>query len=414
VKEMKLNECYEVEIIRLNNEGEGIAKISDFIVFVKNALIGEKLKIKITDVKKNYAKAEIIEILKKSNDREKPICPYFNVCGGCNLMHMNYEKQLEFKKDKIKSIFKKICHIDINLKDIYSFNSLNYRNKVVFKVKNDKIGFYKNKTNEIIDIDNCLISNEKINECLSIIRKFILENKNNDINEIMIRVCNNDVMIAIDNIKNKLKEEFINIFNKDIVKSIYINDKLEYGEKSLIQTVNGLNFKVSPKSFFQVNIDCVSNLYNYALKNIKKENTIVDLYSGTGTITLMLSMKCNNVIGIEVVEEAVMDAKNNMILNNINNVDFKCGKVEKVIDKIKNENIDILVMDPPRSGSDKKTLNDIINLKPKELIYISCNPVSLARDYNILKEYYELKEISAFDMFTNTYHVESVGVLERK
>lgn len=410
---MKLNEIYETKILRLNNEGEGVAVIDNIVTFVKGALKGEFAKIKIKEIKKNYAVGEIIEIIESSNERIKPICPYFNYCGGCDLMHMSKNSQLEFKKDKVKNIFKKICNVDIKLDKVNSYNELNYRNKVIFKVKNDKIGFYKNKSNEIIDIKECAISDFKINNCLKLIRKFIFENKDNNIKEIMIRVCNNEVMIVLDNIKNDLITEFVDIFDKEIIKSIYIGEKLVYGESFLIQTINNLNFKVSPKSFFQINIETASNLYNEATKNIENENTSVDLYSGTGTITMLLAKKSKKVIGIEIVKDAVEDAKNNMILNNIDNIIFKCGKVERIIDEIKNLDIDTLVMDPPRSGSDKKTLNDIMKLKPNKIIYISCNPVTLARDYNVLKEIYKIETINVFDMFPQTQHVETVCVLEK-
>ncbi len=411
---MELNEIYETKILRLNNEGEGIAQISGLIVFIKNALQDEVVKIKIKEIKKNYVKGEVIEIIKKSSKRVEPICPYFSMCGGCNLMHMSKCEQLKFKKEKINNIFKKICNLDIKLDKVNNYNYINYRNKVVFKVKEDKIGFYKNKSNEIIDIKECIISDSKINDCLKLIRKFILNNKDNDINEIMIRVCNCEVMLVVDNLKKDLIQKFIDIFDKKIVKSIYINNNLVYGKSYLIQTINNLDFKVSAKSFFQVNILTASKLYDEVIKNIKSENTIVDLYSGTGTITMLLSKKSKKVIGIEVLKDAVKDAKNNMVLNNIDNITFKCGKVEKVIDEIKELDIDVLVMDPPRSGSDKKTLNDIIKLSPKKIIYISCNPVTLARDYNVIREFYKIKEISAFDMFVNTNHVECVALLSLK
>ncbi len=410
VKSVQVNKIYKTKIIRQNNELSGIGIIDDIIVFIDYAIKDEVVKVKINKIFKNYAIGSIVEIIEKSKDRVEPICPYFFKCGGCDLMHIDYSKQLELKKEKVKSILKKICNIDISLDYINSYNTLNYRNKVVFKVDKNKIGFYEKKTNDLIDIDKCIISNNKINECLMKIRNFIKINNNHGITEILIRVCNNEVMICIDNINNSVKNNFIDQL-KD-VSSIYINNKNIYGKAFLTQTLNELNFSVSPKSFFQVNIDVTKNLYNKVLSYVNKSDVIVDLYSGTGTITTMLSKKAKKVIGIEVVKDAVKDAKNNIILNNVNNVEFICDKVQNKIDILKNLNIDIIIMDPPRSGSDRKTLNSILNIEPKKIIYVSCNPVTLARDINILKEKYMLKEINAYDMFVNTYHVECVCLLQ--
>ena len=239
---MNINEEYDVEILRENNEGDGVASVNGFIVFVKGALKNEKVKIKIDEVNKNYAVGSIIEIKEKSINRRIPICPYFYDCGGCNLMHMDYNSQLEFKKNKIESIFKKICNIDIKLSSINSYNTQNYRNKVVFKVENDKIGFYKKRTNEIIDINECIITDEKINEVLLKLRGFIKENVNHKIKNVMIRICSDELMISIDNLNNEYKEKFIELFN--YVSSIYINNELVHGVESLNQKLNGIVFDV--------------------------------------------------------------------------------------------------------------------------------------------------------------------------
>ena len=409
---MDLNKEYIVDILRYNNEGYGVCKVDNFIVFVLYALPLEKLKIKIDKIYNNYALGHIVEIIKESKSRILPICPYFYECGGCDLMHQNIEEQLKFKIDKIKSVFNKICNININLDEINSYNTLNYRNKVIFKVKNDKIGFFKEKSNDIVDIKQCLISNKEINNNLTKIRNFIKENKNHNISEIMIRVCNDKVMICIDNINDNLKDKFIDTFSD--LESIYIKNKIVYGSKTLIQNLDNFKFNVSAKSFFQVNTLVAQNMYNKALSYIDKSDTIVDLYSGTGTLTILLSKKAKKVIGVEVVKEAVRDAKENLVLNKIENVEFICSKVENAIGTLKKENIDAIIMDPPRSGSDKKTLKSILEICPDKIVYISCNPITLARDYNILKEKYNIKEITAFDMFPNTYHVECVCFLESR
>lgn len=408
---MHIEDTYEVKIIRLNNEGLGVALVDKFVVFVKNALVNEKVKIKITEVNDNYAKGEVINYIETSSDRVIPSCPFYEKCGGCNLMHMNYESQISFKKDKVKSIFKKISNIDIDIKDIIYDKEYNYRNKVTLKVKNDKIGLYREKTNDIINVDKCLLLDNKINDELIKLELFIHRYKNNNISEIMIRVINDKIMLSLDTINKEVRDSFINNF--DHVESIYINNKLVYGNEFLKETINNLEFNISPKSFFQVNKNIMTKMYDKAISYIKGGTTL-DLYSGTGTLSMLASKTSDEVIGIEVVKDAVKDANNNIELNNIKNASFICDKVENKIEDLKNKKIDNIIMDPPRSGSDKKSLNSILEIEPKQIIYISCNPVTLARDYNTLKEKYNIKEITLFDMFPNTYHVETVIILERK
>ena len=408
---MHLEDTLEAKIIRLNNEGLGVALVDKFVVFVKNALVDEIVKIRITEVNDNYAKADVINYIETSSDRVIPSCPFYEKCGGCNLMHMNYESQISFKKDKVKSIFKKISNIDINIKDIIYDKEYNYRNKVTLKVKNDKIGLYREKTNDIINVDKCLLLDNKINDELIKLELFIHRYKNNNISEIMIRVINDKIMLSLGTINKEVRDSFINNF--DHVESIYINNKLVYGNEFLKENIYDLEFNISPKSFFQVNKNIMTKMYDKAISYIKGGTTL-DLYSGTGTLSMLASKTSDEVIGIEVVKDAVRDANNNIELNIIKNVSFICDKVENKIDELKNKKIDNIIMDPPRSGSDKKSLNSILEIEPKQIIYISCNPVTLARDYNTLKEKYDIKEITLFDMFPNTYHIESLMVLERK
>ena len=408
---MHLEDTYEVKIIRLNNEGLGVALVDKFVVFVKNALVDELVKIKITEVNDNYAKADVINYIQTSSDRVIASCPFYEKCGGCNLMHMNYESQINFKKDKVKSIFKKISNIDIDIKDIIYDKEYNYRNKVTLKVKNDKIGLYREKTNDIINVDKCLLLDNKINDELIKLELFIHRYKNNNISEIMIRVINDKIMLSLDTINKEVRDSFINNFEH--VESIYINNKLVYGNEFLKENINGLEFNISPKSFFQVNKNIMTKMYNKAISYINGGTTL-DLYSGTGTLSMLASISSKEVIGIEALQDAVKDANNNIELNNIKNVSFICDKVENKIDELKDKKIDNIIMDPPRSGSDKKSLASILEIEPKQIIYISCNPVTLVRDYNTLKEKYNIKEITLFDMFPNTYHIESLLILEKK
>ena len=409
---MEIGKELIAKIVRLNNEGEGVAIFDGLVIFVPGTLIDEEVKIRITDMKKNYAKGEIVKILIPSNKRRIPVCPFYEKCGSCNLMHMDYEEQLEFKRTKVIGIFKKVSNIDVNINKVNTFNNLYYRNKVVFRVDQDKIGYYIPKTNTLVDITECLICDKQINEVLNRLRTFIKENKNHKIKEVMIRVAREEVMVSLDKINEEYLDKIKDLF-KDIT-SLYIDNELIIGIPSINQKMNDLVFDISPKSFFQVNVETASKLYEYALKDVIDKNITVDLYCGTGTITMLLANKSRRVIGIEVVEDAVKDAENNLLLNSIENVEFKLGRVEDLIDELKDLNIDTLVMDPPRSGSDKKSLRALLKIKPKEIIYISCNPVTLARDYNVIKNLYNIKEIELFDMFPNTYHVETVMILEKK
>ncbi|MBR4350896.1 MAG: class I SAM-dependent RNA methyltransferase [Bacilli bacterium] len=399
----------EVKILRLNNEGEGIASIDGKLCFIKGALPNELVNIEIIEDKGNYFIGKLLNVVTSSENRVIPKCPYYDKCGGCELMHQVNNKNLEFKQDKVKGIFKKICELDIN-PEIYSFNELNYRNKVTLKVSNNELGYYEEKTHNIVDIDNCLLLDNKINEVITILRGFI-QNKDHNITEIMIRSISNEIMISFDNLNPIYKDELLTLFHNE---SIYINGELISGNKSLIETIEDYKFYVSPESFFQVNTVTFKELYKYVISKLDNEETALDLYSGTGTISILMSKYFNKVYGIEVSHSSIEDANENLKLNEITNVEFIEGKVEDKIDLLKELKVDTVIMDPPRSGSDNKSLTSIMKINPKKIIYISCNPVTLARDYNVLKEQYSLKSIDLFDMFPETSHVETVMVLEKK
>ena len=406
---MEVEKEIVVKIIRYNNEGEGVALYNDLVIFVKGVLVDENVLVKITEVKKNYARAKLLSILSTSNDRRISLCPFYEECGGCDIMHIDSNAQLSFKKKKIEDVFKKICKLDINVSEVMSFNNLYYRNKVTLRVQGNKIGYYKQKSNTLVDINECLICDKHINDVIKIIREFISHYKTHKINKVMIRSAKDEIMIYLDSLNKRWYDKFIDRLK--FVTSIYVKDNLIYGINSINQKINDLVFDISPKSFFQVNTETISHLYTYALKKVVDQNICVDLYSGTGTITMLLAKKSRRVIGIESNSQAIDDAKNNLLLNNIDNVEFKLGRVEDLIDDLKDLNIDTLVLDPPRSGSDKRSLRALLKIKPKNIIYISCNPVTLARDYNVIRNLYEIEEIKGFDMFPNTHHVECVTLL---
>ena len=412
---LKIDEIYEAEIIALENEASGVAKINGVVVFIPKTLVGEKVRIRITEIKKNYARGKLIEILEKSNKRVVSKCPYYDECGGCNLRHQEEDENLKFKEEKVQNALRRIGKIDKKVDQIIkSPKSDNYRNKVSFKVENDRIGFYGEGTYQLIDIDNCMLLENEINDVLIVIKRYLKENKN-EIKTITIKHGNalNEILIDIYSVSNKdiniLSYLTVNISN---LKTVIFNDKVVYGDGYIKQITNGLMFKCSAKSFFQVNTMQTEKLYNMALElaELNKNNIVLDLYCGTGTITSIISNRVKKVIGIEIVSDAIVDAKENLKINGINNVNFICADVAKEICKIK-EDIDIIFVDPPRNGIDRKAVAMIKKIHPKKIIYISCNPVTLARDLSYLNDLYDVKKIVPVDMFPNTSHVECVCVL---
>lgn len=405
----------EVVITGINHQGKGIARVDNMVVFVTNALIGEVVKICITKVNKKFLEAEVIDYISKSDDRVMCECPYYNDCGGCDIMHMSYKCQHDFKVNKVKEIINKFVKEDIIIKDIIYGNQFNYRNKTSFHVK-EKIGFYKEKTYELINIDNCLISSVEINNILSILSNMDLRN----IKSIVIRSSydNNNVMVIFDIMDNINENMFIDKL-KSCVNSLYVKSnktyRLIYGLEYIIDKIGDLSFVISPDSFFQVNTNMAYKLYSKVLEYslVNKDKNVLDLYCGTGTIGLFLADKCKELVGVEINQSAINDANVNRNLNNFNNVKFICGDSGKVLRKLKFKP-DIVIVDPPRSGLDNLAINQVIELGASRVIYVSCDPVTLARDLNILKEFYNIEEISLVDMFPNTHHVECVCILKRK
>lgn len=412
--DMEIKGKYKVKIINQNSDGLGVSRIDNKVIFIENALPSEEGTVEITELKKRYAKAEIISFDRISNSRQKAPCPYYGECGGCDLQHQVYDHQLKFKENKVSEALKHIGGFkDITINKIIYDEQFKYRNKVTLKVEGIKLGFYKRNTNDIIDIDYCLISNDKINDAIRVIKPFLNKYKDNNFKSIMIRSNDEDIMISIESSNDLLSDDLVAYLvpKLDDLKSLILNSKTIYGKSHITFKIDDLKFNLSYKSFYQINNNVMMKLYekvNEYASNIKND-TILDLYCGVGTITSLLSKQAKKVIGIEVVEEAVLNAEENAKLNSINNIEFKSGKVENVINLLKDENINTIVMDPPRSGVDRKVIDAIIKIEPKQIIYVSCDPATLARDLNILSEHnYEIDEITPFDMFPQTKHVETV------
>ena len=449
--EIKKNAYFDIDIIDIGINGEGIGKIDNFTIFVDGALPNETVNIKIIKVKKNYGYGKLIKIIKPSPYRINPLCENFGKCGGCNLLHLSYDEQLNIKSKFIQTNLKKIAKIE-NIKvpkAIGMDNPFNYRNKVSFPINfTDKvnIGFYRPRSHNIINIDNCLIQNPINNIIIQKIKDFIKESNisiydentgKGDLRHIVTRIANktNELLICvvINNNKFLYKDLLIKNF-KDIpnIDSIVINyntknnnvilgDKVEtiLGKGYIVDYIKDLKFNISPLSFYQVNPIQTEVLYETALNfcNLTGNEIVFDAYCGIGTISLFLAKKCKKVYGIEIVPDAIENAISNAELNNINNTEFFVGKSEDIIPKLIFENNiypDVIVVDPPRKGCDKILLDTIIKTSIKKLVYISCDNSTLARDIAYLSTFgFKLDKIQPVDMFCMTTHIECVALITR-
>ena len=390
----------KVNIIKFDHFGQGIGKQNEKIVFVKNVLPGEIVDIKITKEKKNYLEAKIEKIIKESKDRVKPVCPYYDKCGGCNFLHTTYNLEKEFKLEKGKELLGKIDNF-------YETNNLNYRNKVTLHVKDNKLGFYEEKSNDIVEIDHCYLLDDSINRVIKDLKEIDLSSYG--IERIIIKSHLNKILMDID---KEIDNGFVNKF--DYVDTIISNEKIVKGTGFIEEEIDHKIFKITPKAFFQVNklgLENINKIIQVFLKN-KSINSVLDLYSGTSLWGILVSDYVKEVTSIEINKEACHNANFNIKRNNIENIKVINGSVEDYIDKFKD--IDLVIIDPPRSGLDKKTREYLNRISSKYIIYISCYMQTLQRDLEELKEKYDIKEINLVDMFRGTYHVETVCLLCRK
>lgn len=391
----------QVHIDRMDHFGNGIGNINGKIIFVKGALTGETVDVTITKDKKSFMEGTINTIIYKSSKRVEPFCNYFGVCGGCSLCHLNYENTLEYKKDRVKNILSKFDIPKINV--IRNENDLYYRNKIELKIVDCKLGFYEKNTHNLIEIKECKVTKKSINKSFEFVKNMTLENAN-----VTIRANYNDEVLII--IDSKEKPVILNPEDYKIV-GIVLNDKCIYGQDNFMEKINNLFFTVSYNSFFQVN-----NYINLELFNLIKENivgkTVLDLYSGVGTLSIVASKVVDKVYSIEVTQNAVKNALINAKINKCDNINFILGKVEDKIGFI-NDKIDTIIVDPARAGLDKKTTEVINNICPQRIIYVSCDTQSLANNLVDLANY-EIKKFYILDMFSYTYHIECFCILDRK
>ena len=390
----------KIKIIDMDHSGNGIGKIDNKICFIPKTITNDICEINIYNENRNYNIGRLNKIVEKSNDRTNSICPYYNNCGGCNISNLTYKKQLEFKLTKVKNIFKKYLNMDINPEIIASKKEYGYRNKITYH-KDNELGLIS-LDNTVIDIDKCLLVSDKVNELYKIIKCEDLSK----VKTITIKECDNGLILDV------LGD--INIDNlKDKCLSIYINDKCIYKKEDGYILINNIKYNVSNKSFFQINTSNISSLYDEIIRvgKFKKTDNVIDLYCGVGSISLYISKYVDSVLGIEIVMDAIKDAKENAKINNINNAKFICGDVTKLIDD--NINCDVIIVDPPRIGLSKHVSSVINNSNIDKLIYVSRDPMTLVRDIKRLNNYI-IKDISLVDMFPQTHHCESITVLERR
>lgn len=450
---VKKNKEYLVEIIDQGFEGEGIAKIEDFTIFIEGAIKGEKCRILIVKVTSSHAFGKLVEILEKSKYRVEPDCATYKRCGGCNLRHIDYEETLNIKQNTVQNLVNKTLNNKIKVEMTVGMgNPYNYRNKAQYPVGFDKsgepvMGVYAKRTHEIIPMRNCMIQNPVSEKIANVVLGFFIKNNIPIYNEkngegllrhivIKVGIKTHEIMCILVLNKKELKKEkeLIKVLIREFpeIKTIVKNYNMKntnvilgneneviYGDGYIYDELGDYTFKISPLSFYQINPIQTEALYNIAIEmaDLKKTDTLFDLYCGIGTIGIFASPYVNRVYGIEIVKQAIEDAKENANINNIRNIEFFAGDVEKVFENVlKEHNVkpDVIFVDPPRKGLDKHTIENILNIKPEKIVYISCNPASLVRDLKLLEESYEIKKIQPVDMFPFTSNVECCSVLYLK
>ncbi|MEG7357198.1 23S rRNA (uracil(1939)-C(5))-methyltransferase RlmD [Bacillus sp. 0209A] len=446
------NEYYDVTFEDLTHEGAGVAKVQGFPIFVPNALPEEKAQIKVTRVKKGFAFGRLIELKEESPHRTDAPCPIYKQCGGCQLQHMTYEGQLLFKQKQVKDVLERIGKLDLSNVTVHPTLGMedpwNYRNKAQVPVGEREgglvAGFYQQRSHDIIDMSACLIQQSKNDAAVQAVKDICAnygvkayneERHKGWLRHIMVRygVVTGEMMIVFITKTNdfphkaKIIEDITAQFPhvKSIVQNINPNKtnvifgnetNVIWGEEYIYDLIGDVKFAISARSFYQVNPEQTKVLYDKALEyaELKGEETVIDAYCGIGTISLFLAKQAKKVYGVEIVPEAIEDAKRNAELNGITNAEFAVGEAETVIPKWYEEGItaDTLVVDPPRKGCDEALLRTIVEMKPKRVVYVSCNPGTLARDLRVLEDGgYQTLEVQPVDMFPHTNHVECVAKL---
>lgn len=444
------NEYYDVTFEDLTHEGAGVAKIEGFPIFVENALPDERAKIKVIKVKKGFAFAKLIELYEQSEKRIEAPCPIYSQCGGCQLQHFSYEGQLDFKRKQVEQVLTRIGKLDVGKVSVHPTLGMNdpwnYRNKAQVPVGEREgglvAGFYQKRSHDIIDMEKCLIQQSENDDVVQAVKKicetygiraYNEEKHKGWLRHIMVRYGlvtkeimvvfvtktadfphKNDILAEITKQLPQVKSIVQNINNKRTNVIFGDETKVLWGEEYIYDKIGDVKFAISARSFYQVNPEQTKVLYDKALEyaGLTGEESVIDAYCGIGTISLFLAQKAKKVFGVEIVPEAIEDAKRNAELNGITNAEFAVGEAEVVIPEWykQGNQADVIVVDPPRKGCDEALLKTILDMKPKKVVYVSCNPGTLARDLQILElGGYETVEVQPVDMFPHTTHVEVVS-----
>jgi len=391
----------KVKIIDLDHKGNGISKIDNKIIFIPKCIPQDVVDINIVKSHKKYDEGRINKIISSNENRLESLCPYYNICGGCNISNLNYCDQLDYKKKKMVNIFKRYLNMNINPNIVGSDDRYEYRNKITYKCSNGKLGLVS-IDNEFVEIDRCFLVSDRINQLYNLINNEDLSK----VNKIIIKECDNGLILSVDGL---MKIDNL----KDSCLSIYVNKECVYKKEDGYIYIGDIKYRVSMDSFFQVNTKNIFRLYDVILKygDFNKNDKVIDLYCGVGSISLYVSKYVASVLGIEIISDAIVDAKENAILNNIINAKFICGDVSKLVDD--NVSGNKVIVDPPRIGLDNHTIDILNSIDIDRLIYVSCDPMTLVRDLKKLDSY-EVKDVTLVDMFPQTHHVECVIKLHRK
>lgn len=436
----------EVKIERLGMNGEGVFVVPEGencgkVGFVSFALPNEIVEVDITKSKSSFCNAKLNKILKESDVRKTPECPYFTICGGCDLLHMNEQSQIAFKQNKVKETIAKIAKIDVKIDEVVHLNNYNYRNKMVFPFgyKNGQItlGMYEKSSRNVVEIDKCLLASDGINQILGYSQEYFKKSnlsvynnktKRGVLKHLVVRQFEEDYLITLvvsKKIDTSKYYDYLSKYFKNIGISIIIGDsddeilsgeyRYQHGLQALNLNEFGIGYNLDNRGFLQINNVIKEAAYNKILDNIQSTDIVIDAYGGAGLLSSIIAKKCKKVVGIEINASASKSAQEMAKINNLHNTMFINADVKDVISEILDDNPNcVLVLDPTRSGCEDIVLDKILasNL-PKKIIYLSCNVATLARDINKLNSYYDISSVIALDMFPNTKHVETLVVINR-